>query len=168
MLIKITNPYTLLYLERPRDDPRKNPCVPSPCGPNSVCRNIDNRATCACVTGMFGAPPNCRPECVVHQDCPSNKACINQKCKDPCVGACGFNAICSVKNHQPICNCFDGHEGDPYSGCNAKIGKSIEHVFISFITFIKILSFYYDSLHSAYDSQYFKFHKFYRHPNRNI
>lgn len=69
---------------------------------------------------MFGAPPNCRPECVIHQDCPSNRACIRNRCEDPCVGSCGFNAICSTQNHKPVCSCLDGYEGDPYAGCNMR------------------------------------------------
>lgn len=37
----------------------------------------------------------CRPECVLSSDCPSDKACIRNKCKDPCPGVCGLNAECS-------------------------------------------------------------------------
>lgn len=84
---------------------------------------------------MFGAPPQCRPECTINQDCPSNRACFNQKCADPCVGSCGFNAICNVQNHQPICNCFDGYEGDPYSGCNVKQCEYLDLVYLSFTLF---------------------------------
>lgn len=102
------------------------PCRPSPCGPNSQCREQDERAVCSCTAGMLGAPPNCRPECIIHQDCPSNRACLNQRCQDPCVGSCGFNAQCLVHNHHPQCKCFDNHEGDPYAGCNLKQGKCRE------------------------------------------
>uniref|UniRef100_A0A182VD83 EGF-like domain-containing protein n=1 Tax=Anopheles merus TaxID=30066 RepID=A0A182VD83_ANOME len=73
---------------------------------------------------MLGTPPNCRPECETDQDCPSNRACFNQKCRDPCVGSCGYNAQCSTRNHRPECYCVDGFEGDPYSGCNP---VEIEH-----------------------------------------
>lgn len=72
---------------------------------------------------MFGAPPNCRPECVIHQDCPSNRACIAQRCEDPCAGSCGFNALCSTLNHKPICSCIEGYEGDPYAGCSMRASK---------------------------------------------
>jgi len=101
----------------------RNPCDPSPCGPNSNCRQLNNRASCTCIPGMLGAPPACRPECVIHQDCPSDRACVNKKCQDPCVGSCGFNALCKVQKHQPICSCFDGYEGDPYGGCNVRQGE---------------------------------------------
>lgn len=72
---------------------------------------------------MLGAPPSCRPECVIHQDCPSNRACVNQRCSDPCIGVCGFNALCHAQNHRPVCTCFQGYEGDPYGGCNQKPSK---------------------------------------------
>lgn len=118
-----------------KDEPRQNPCIPSPCGPNSQCSAIADRATCACTPGMFGAPPNCRPECTINQDCPSNRACFNQRCRDPCVGSCGFNAQCTVQSHQPICKCFDGYEGDPYSGCNFKDGERNALIVKDFIFF---------------------------------
>lgn len=100
-----------------------HPCQPSPCGPYSECRELNDRAVCSCVPGMLGTPPNCRPECETHQECPSNRACFGQKCKDPCVGSCGFNALCAARDHRPECSCMEGFEGDPYTGCNP-IGKS--------------------------------------------
>lgn len=94
-----------------------NPCQPSPCGPNSICRVINNHAVCSCVTNYIGAPPNCRPECVVSSECPLDKACSGQKCKDPCPGTCGLNARCQVVNHNPICSCKSGFTGDPFVRC---------------------------------------------------
>jgi hypothetical protein len=61
-------------------------------------------------------------------------ACVQQRCEDPCVGSCGFNALCNVHNHQPICSCFDGYEGDPYSGCNVRQGEC-KTAFISHFLF---------------------------------
>lgn len=104
-------------IEPPRN---AHPCIPSPCGPNSECRELDARAVCSCGMGMLGAPPNCRPECIIHQECPSNRACISQRCQDPCVGSCGFNARCTTQNHQPICSCMDGYDGDPYASCTPR------------------------------------------------
>lgn len=97
-----------------------NPCQPSPCGANSVCRAIDGRATCSCKPNYFGAPPNCRPECVVSSECSSQQACVNQKCKDPCPGTCGVHAQCQVINHNPICSCPTGYIGDPFEQCTQK------------------------------------------------
>lgn len=113
-------------------EPPRNvdPCLPSPCGPNANCRNVNNRAECSCAAGMFGAPPNCRPECVINQDCPSNRACIRQRCEDPCIGICGFNALCSTQNHQPKCSCIEGFEGDPYTACRM---RESEYIFSAYL-----------------------------------
>ena len=102
-----------------------DPCVPNPCGPNSnPPRNIGGQCQCSCLPEMIGSPPNCRPECVVNSDCPSDKACIRQKCQDPCPGLCGLNAYCSVRNHVPICICNQGYIGDPFSQCRRPPSKS--------------------------------------------
>lgn len=85
---------------------------------------------------MLGAPPNCRPECLIHADCPTRLACLQSKCRDPCTGSCGFNARCTVINHQPVCSCEPGYQGDPFSGCNAVAGT---FRFISYIIICKIL-----------------------------
>lgn len=95
----------------------KDPCAPSPCGPNSQCRNINNHAVCSCLQGYEGTPPSCKPECLVSAECPSHKACVNQKCIDPCPGSCGVNSRCEVRNHSPICSCLEGQTGDPFQSC---------------------------------------------------
>jgi len=97
-----------------------NPCVPSPCGPNSECREINGVPSCSCLPTYIGSPPNCRPECSVNSDCISNLACINEKCRDPCPGSCGASALCTVTNHIPICTCPEGLTGDPFSYCTSK------------------------------------------------
>lgn len=97
-----------------------NPCVPSPCGPNSQCRDIGGTPSCSCMPNFIGSPPNCRPECVINQECQSSLACIQQKCRDPCPGSCGFGAQCSVINHTPICTCPEGFTGDPFVNCQPK------------------------------------------------
>ena len=99
-----------------------DPCQPSPCGPYSNCRVIDNHAVCSCQPDYVGSPPQCRPECVVSTDCTQNMACIDQKCRDPCPGTCGQNADCQVINHNPVCSCMSGYTGDPFFGC-VKEGK---------------------------------------------
>ena len=115
-----------------------NPCLPSPCGPNSVCRVVDSHAVCSCQPGCVGSPPTCRPQCVVSSDCPQNLACINQKCQDPCPGTCGFNARCQVVNHNPICTCAAGFTGDPFARCLIQESKLpiftslFEHISIAF------------------------------------
>ncbi|KAL1140438.1 hypothetical protein AAG570_000370 [Ranatra chinensis] len=115
----VGDPFVRCVQEAPKETSLPlNPCMPSPCGGNSECRVFDHRPVCSCLSGMLGAPPNCRPECLIHADCPTRLACIQSKCKDPCTGSCGFNAQCNVINHQPVCACLPGYEGDPFSGCN--------------------------------------------------
>lgn len=70
----------------------QNPCIPSPCGNFAECRPIGERATCNCLPNYIGSPPNCRPECVVNSDCPSDKSCIAERCRNPCDGSCGLNS----------------------------------------------------------------------------
>jgi hypothetical protein len=102
-----------------------DPCNPSPCGPNSQCRRVhsNSQAICSCEINYMGAPPNCRPECVVSSECSSNRACNKFKCTDPCAGTCGLNARCEVINHNPICSCPIGHTGDPFSRCYREPGN---------------------------------------------
>lgn len=94
-----------------------NPCLPNPCGPFSVCDTINDRHVCSCKEGYLGAPPNCRRECAIHQDCTSDKACIREKCLDPCIGSCGFNADCRAIDHLAICTCRKGYKGNPFENC---------------------------------------------------
>jgi hypothetical protein len=96
-----------------------DPCRPSPCGYYSECAvSYGNTAQCTCMIGYLGAPPNCRPECLVNPDCPSNKACIQEKCQDPCTGACASTENCQVISHKAACSCPPGTRGSPYSaGC---------------------------------------------------
>lgn len=112
-------PNHAFHLEQvPIDTPRpSNPCIPSPCGPLSQCQPNGNVPICSCLSNYFGAPPNCRPECSVNSDCANNKACMNEKCRDPCVGVCGIATNCHVNNHVPICTCMDGLIGDPFTRC---------------------------------------------------
>lgn len=97
--------------------PKGNPCTPSPCGPNSQCRVINEQAVCSCVPGFIGSPPTCRPECITSSECSLNQACVNQKCIDPCPGTCGIATVCQVVNHNPICACLPGLTGDPFTRC---------------------------------------------------
>jgi hypothetical protein len=115
-----------------------NPCQPSPCGPNSQCREVNNQAVCSCLPTYIGSPPGCRPECVVSSECSHDKACTNQKCVDPCPNTCGQNAKCRVNNHSPICYCMDGHTGDPFTRCYPQPRKAQSSVFFSNILFISL------------------------------
>lgn len=97
---------------------RPSPCVPSPCGSNAICRELNGVGSCSCIENYLGNPyEGCRPECVVNSDCQRNKACMNNKCRDPCPGTCGQNADCGVVNHLATCSCRPGFTGDPFSFC---------------------------------------------------
>lgn len=100
-------------------DEKREPCKPSPCGPNSQCADNNGQAICSCLSQFIGSPPNCRPECLVNSECGSNRACVNQKCVDPCIGTCGRDAQCKVIHHSPICICASGFTGDPFIYCFA-------------------------------------------------
>lgn len=101
----------------PQPKPSGNPCVPSPCGPNSQCRVIGETPACSCEPGYVGRAPNCRPECIYDGECPSNLACVREKCINPCDGSCGSNTDCVVINHKAACHCREGYTGDPFRGC---------------------------------------------------
>ena len=87
---------------------KTDPCYPSPCRQNGICRVVSNgNAICH------------YPECVQNEDCHPNKACFNQMtCGDPCVNACGENALCNVINHKAVCSCPRGYIGSPFVQCS--------------------------------------------------
>lgn len=98
--------------------PIVNPCVPPPCGENAECTVEGERAVCSCGSKYKGDPySKCQPYCISNNECPLDKACINQQCKDPCPGSCGINSECQVDNHNPICFCRRGLVGDPFTRC---------------------------------------------------
>lgn len=114
--------------EAPPQPPPTNPCIPSPCGTYAICQVVNDQASCSCLQGYGGQPPHCRPECVSNSECPSQLACINMKCKDPCIGSCGLNSICHVTNHIPNCYCDTGYTGDPFTSCYSTPRKFYEYL----------------------------------------
>lgn len=104
-------------------DPFEDVCHPSPCGPSAVCTDRNGKAHCKCIDNYIGQPPNCRPECVINPDCPSNQACVQNKCKDPCPGSCGVNAECNVVSHTVSCSCREKYTGNPFLQCVPETGK---------------------------------------------
>lgn len=94
------------------------PCQPSPCGPNSICQPTGGEIpSCQCMPEFIGSPPSCRPECVTNSECAPQMACINRKCQNPCLQACGLSAECRVVSHTPICLCPEGFTGDASVQC---------------------------------------------------
>ena len=122
MIIQFSShtPLTVSHYILTIDTIKRNPCSPSPCGPNSICREINGQPVCSCVAGFLGAPPTCRPECTLSSDCSLSEACSNQKCVNPCPGSCGFRATCNVVNHNPICSCTPDLTGDPFVQCTPR------------------------------------------------
>lgn len=112
------DPFTYCTVQQSPVFDQLTPCNPTPCGSNAVCREQNGAGSCQCLSDYIGNPyDGCRPECVLNSDCPSNRACVQSKCKDPCPGRCGQNAECQVIAHLPTCNCHSGFNGDPYSIC---------------------------------------------------
>lgn len=104
-----------------------NPCIPSPCGANTVCKELNGIGSCSCSSDYVGNPyDGCRPECIISTDCPLNKACIRNRCQDPCPGTCSQNANCQVINHIPACYCIQGYTGDPFVHCSVIIESTLE------------------------------------------
>lgn len=110
--------FSQFFSERPIVEINTNPCVPSPCGPNSQCRAVGGTPACSCLPNYIGRAPNCRPECTINAECPGNLACQNERCRDPCPGSCGPQATCMVIKHAPACTCLPGYTGDPFAGCS--------------------------------------------------
>lgn len=95
-------------------------CNPSPCGPNTRCNN----GICTCLAEYQGDPYiGCRPECVLNNDCPNERACIRNRCQDPCAGTCGQSALCNVYNHVPMCSCPAGMTGNAFVMCMVARGQ---------------------------------------------
>lgn len=96
------------------EQPPEDKCNPSPCGANTKCDD----GVCSCLSEFSGNPYiACRPECVLNTDCPMDKACVRNKCVNPCIGTCGQNAICTVFNHIPMCSCTPNTSGNAFVIC---------------------------------------------------
>ena len=111
-------PYTEACINRQCRDPCRYPS--NPCGTNAQCETMDHRAVCTCPITWAGNPHiECyQYECLINDDCPLSKACVNQECVDPCrTTACGTNALCEVDYHQSTCLCPPGLQGNPYISC---------------------------------------------------
>lgn len=89
---------------------------------------------CRCLTNYNGSPPFCRPECTVNSDCPNTKACVNERCIDPCPGSCGLNSACNIINHVPNCVCRPGYEGDAFVKCHIIVESSKQRFSSTIVT----------------------------------
>lgn len=87
------------------------------CEKNKKCEARRHRPVCVCKGGFtvneYGEL-NCAPEqreCNVDDECASNMACIDNRCKNPCVDSrgnppCAADKACQVYDHKPICICM--------------------------------------------------------------
>lgn len=105
------------------------PCAGEhPCAEHAECRVHNHRAICICSPGFVKDHlDRCVPEeekCRSDYDCPSQQACINDECVNPCNATlpCGVNAECKVLDTLPvrtmICECKPGYRGNAAVQCD--------------------------------------------------
>lgn len=73
-----------------------------------------------CLISVSSPPiPKPVPECYSDDECSYDKACLNERCINPCLRdrPCGIGAFCSVNNHKAVCTCPIGFEGSPHTEC---------------------------------------------------
>ncbi|CAB4057393.1 unnamed protein product [Lepeophtheirus salmonis] len=114
-----------------REFNKQDLCKPDPCGDGALCqpgtdRSGNSRPVCTCPQGYRGDPlTKCvRGECENDNECTSNQACFDFKCKDPCTDACGINSECRALNHGAICSCRSGYVGNPLEACRESQSNS--------------------------------------------
>ncbi|XP_045477748.1 neurogenic locus Notch protein-like isoform X2 [Harmonia axyridis] len=96
-------------------------CHPE-CGANATCDT--QYGICKCKVGFIGNPyGGCRKRCEVNADCPEDRSCSSGDCIDPCLTACGKNAICSMDKHVPFCRCPYGYSGNAFEFCRKDATK---------------------------------------------
>ncbi|KAK9880680.1 hypothetical protein WA026_011916 [Henosepilachna vigintioctopunctata] len=92
------------------------------CGIKAICQRVSwNEPICKCPVGYTGNPrKECRPigDCITNVDCPPRKpVCKQFHCQNPCIGACGIDALCRIQGVKPICTCPQEFTGDPLVKC---------------------------------------------------
>ncbi|GLH00238.1 Uncharacterized protein GBIM_06672, partial [Gryllus bimaculatus] len=104
-----------------------------PCAANALCFAQNHAAGCRCPEHLPAGdpfafcearpPPAHRPECRSDVDCPSRRACIRERCQDPCavLRPCHPSAACAVLDSVPVrtmvCECPDGWVPDRDGQC---------------------------------------------------
>lgn len=66
---------------------------------------------------------------------------MQNKCKDPCPGTCGSNAICEVYNHIPMCRCPEGMHGNAFVNCVIQQGKTKHKIKFKLLVLIIIINY---------------------------
>ena len=93
----------------------QNPCTQFSCAPGKKCQVLNHLPLCMCDT-------NCEAEasiCLKDPGCPSNMACVNFQCIDPCTKLnCPNGTPCIVVDHKAECKfCPPGFTVDRNYGC---------------------------------------------------
>lgn len=93
------------------------------CASNAICSAQDHTAQCTCPDYLSDGNPYSYcykntiqqlPECTLDGDCPSQMACIDESCSNPCIKLtpCAPSAKCKVLDSLPVrtmvCECLDG------------------------------------------------------------
>lgn len=96
----------------------RDPCSSSKprCEVNKKCQVRNHRPVCVCKYGFVVnemGELTCAPDtvaCSKDSDCPSNAACLNGKCQNPCnmrkKPPCPNDKACEVLDHRPVCICI--------------------------------------------------------------
>lgn len=96
---------------------RNQQCTPAcqgeQCALNAECLAVNHRAVCECIPGYRGNARgvSCIPiGCQTNNDCPSDRACVNAQCINPCetTANCTIDEVCKVYEHRPQCACPSG------------------------------------------------------------
>ncbi|MPC93754.1 Cadherin-related tumor suppressor [Portunus trituberculatus] len=102
-----------------------DPCLQdSPCASSAKCSVNQHEVECSCSSGEHGDPKvACLAiGCLSNDECPPERACINQKCQDPCKpNPCGLGALCINQDHNFTCSCPLGHHGRPTIACRPPV-----------------------------------------------
>lgn len=95
-------------------------CGDNICGSNAECTQKRKVFKCVCKKDFFGDPlVGCQPECTINSECPLDKACVRNRCINPCdENICGVNARCETKNHRGVCTCLENYTGNAYLMCS--------------------------------------------------
>lgn len=114
------------------DNVCQNPCTTlEPCKRPAECVVINSLPVrtmiCECPSGYVSSgsgtckitPPMTAVACTADTQCPSDRACLNGRCIDPC--NCGPNSECRVWDHKPVCSCLAGFDGSPEIDCSRGI-----------------------------------------------
>ena len=95
--------------------------LPNACPSNANCTDLENGWTCDCPEGMrFNGIKSTPRKCMPNTGCLAKGSKTQTLCIEK-------NTICkdfSAKNGTFLCDCIDGHVGDPKVGC---IGELREH-----------------------------------------